>query len=80
MKIPRWKTNPSKQYDMRQLGELKRWFREMEGYLKCGRDCKPPCDFINQGTDKEGRAYALDGFYQLKKELCFEDKEASNHD
>ena len=41
---------------MVKLEDTKRWFREMESYLKTE-------DFIHQGTDLEGRKFALDGFY-----------------
>lgn len=54
-----------KKYDMEKLEDTKRWFREMEWYLETS-------NFVHQGTDFEGRKYALDGFYQLKKELCLE--------
>ena len=47
-------------YDMEYLSEITRWFTEMEGYLRTE-------DFVNQGTDKEGRQYAFDGFLHLKK-------------
>lgn len=46
-------------YDMMCLDEIKRWFREMGGYLKTS-------DFLNDGTDKEGRKYAMDGFDMLR--------------
>ncbi len=55
---------------MRKLEDTKRWFREMEGYLKTGYGEHKT--FVNVGTDLEGRKYAFDGFYQLKKELCLE--------
>lgn len=48
-----------KRYDMRDPEEIRRWFREMEGYLKTE-------DFIRQGTDREGRIFAMDGFRQLR--------------
>ena len=48
-----------KKYDMMSSKEIRRWFREMEGYLKTE-------DFVHQGTDAEGRKFALDGFQVLK--------------
>lgn len=48
-----------KKYDMNKEEDMKRWFREMEGYLKTE-------DFLNQGTDREGRVFAMDGFRQLR--------------
>jgi len=48
-----------KRYDMKKEEDMKRWFREMEGYLKTE-------NFLNQGTDREGRVYAMDGFRQLR--------------
>lgn len=54
-------TKPMK-YDMTKPEDMKRWFDEMEGYLKTE-------DFVNRGTDFEGRRYALDGFHQLKKKM-----------
>jgi len=53
-------------YDMNKKEDVKRWFEEMQGYLRTE-------DFIHQGTDLEGRKYALDGFLQLKSKLCEED-------
>jgi len=50
-------------YDMNKKEDVKRWFEEMQGYLKTG-------DFVHQSTDLEGRKYALDGFFQLKSKLC----------
>ena len=46
-------------YDMTNEADVKRWFREMEGYLKTE-------DFLNQGTDREGRVFAMDAFRQLR--------------
>ena len=54
-------------YDMSKKADVKRWFNEMEGYLRCGQEAKK--DFIHLGTDYEGRVYALDGFKQLKESL-----------
>jgi len=51
-------------YDMRSKEDIIRWFNEMENYLKCGKEIG--ADFVNQGTDREGRKYAYDGFLQLK--------------
>lgn len=53
-------------YDMTKKEDVERWFREMEGYFKteCGG-----YDFLHQGTDFEGRKYALKAFKQLKKIL-----------
>ena len=48
-----------KRYDMTKEEDMKRWFREMEGYLKTE-------DFLNKGTDREGRVEAMDGFRQLR--------------
>jgi hypothetical protein len=45
-------------YDMYKKEERLRWFREMYGYLKTE-------DFIHQGTDIEGRAFALVAFHKL---------------
>ena len=59
-----------RKYDMKDLEDTKRWFREMEGYLHTGYGEHK--SFVNRGTDLEGRKFALDGFYQLKKELCEE--------
>ncbi len=55
--------NPTR-YNMEKEKDVKKWFLEMEGYLKCGREIKK--DFIHQGTDFEGRCYAMDGFRQLR--------------
>ena len=56
-------TKPRK-YDMEKIEDVRRWFTEMEGYLSCGRETKN--DFIHQGTDFEGRCFAIDGFRQLR--------------
>lgn len=48
-----------KKYNMMLHKEVRRWFREMEGYLKTE-------DFVHQGTDLEGRKYALEGFNILR--------------
>jgi len=52
-------------YDMSKKADVKRWFVEMDGYLRCGEESNN--DFIHHGTDFEGRKYALDGFKQFKK-------------
>jgi hypothetical protein len=54
-------------YDMKKLDDTRRWFREMGGYLQTD-------NFLLQGTDKQGRKHAMEGFNQLKKELCDEDE------
>ena len=51
-------------YDMKKEADVRRWFREMEGYLKCGYETNT--DFIHMGTDFEGRVNAIDGFRQLR--------------
>jgi len=58
--------NPPRPYDMSKQEEVRRWFREMEGYLRteCGG-----YDFLHQGTDYGGRKYALEGFARLKEIL-----------
>ena len=48
-----------KRYDMLKEEDMKRWFREMEGYLKTE-------NFLDQGTDRDGRVFAMDGFRQLR--------------
>ena len=53
-----------KRYDMLKEEDMKRWFLEMEGYLKCGHETKG--DFLHQGTNFEGRCFAMDGFRQLR--------------
>lgn len=40
--------------------EIGRWFEEMTGYLKTD-------DFVNRGTDREGRKFALEAFEQMFK-------------
>ncbi len=52
-------------YDMRDKEDVKRWFREMEGYLKTGYGEHKT--FVNMGTDYEGRCFAMDGFRQLRE-------------
>lgn len=53
-------STPSK-YDMTKPDDIRRWFREMGGYLR---------NFTEQGTDKEGRILALDGFRQLRMQFA----------
>jgi hypothetical protein len=53
-----------KKYDMSNEEDVKRWFIEMEGYLKCGYETNT--NFIHQGTDFDGRVFAMDGFRQLR--------------
>ena len=52
-----------KRYDMSKPEDVERWFHEMEGYLRVD-------NFIANGTDFDGRTYALQGFRDLKKILC----------
>ena len=56
--------NVPRKYNMNEEEDVKRWFREMVGYLKCGEETKT--DFIHQGTDIDGRIFAFDAFKQLK--------------
>ncbi len=49
-----------KEYDMTNFEDIERWFKEMGGYLKVSK-------FLTDGTDKAGRAYAYQGFIQLKQ-------------
>lgn len=49
-------------FDMTDPKDIKRWFNEMENYLKTS-------DFLHQGTDYEGRKYALEGFRDLKESV-----------
>ena len=51
-----------KPYNMSNFEDIERWFREMEGYLKTS-------DFVNQGTDLEGRKYAFEAFIQFKRQF-----------
>jgi len=55
-----------KKYDMSKMSDIKRWFKEMEGYLKEANGGK---GFVTDGTDIEGRKLALEGFFQLKEIL-----------
>jgi hypothetical protein len=61
-----------KQYDIKNPCSMKRWFREMERYLKTS-------DFINTGTDRDGRCYAIDGFRQLRS-MMYKEKGLSNYE
>ena len=40
------------------------WDAFLEGYLRAG-------DFVNQGTDRSGRKYALEGFKSLQGMLVW---------
>jgi len=55
-----------KKYDMSKMSDIKRWFEEMEGYLK---EANWGRGFVTDGTDKEGREFALEAFFELKKVL-----------
>jgi len=57
-------TKPEK-YNMMQKPDRDRWFREMEGYFRTS-------NFRFQGTDIEGRQFALDGFEQLKNIIALD--------
>ena len=48
-----------KPYDFSKPEEIDRWFREMKGYLKA-------TDFVNKGTDEEGRRFALEAFDKIR--------------
>lgn len=50
-------------FDFSKPDELVRWFREMKSYLRTE-------DFLNQGTDREGRQFAWDGLFALETLLC----------
>ena len=52
-----------REFDFTKIEEITRWFDEMEDYLKCCNGL----EFINAGTDLEGRKFALQGFHKLKK-------------
>jgi len=58
-----------KPYDMTSQRDLKRWFREMWGYMDKSNGGK---GFISDGTDREGRKHALQGFLDLKALLTRE--------
>jgi len=51
-----------KPYNMKNKTDIKRWFREMKGYFRVGQ-------FLDAGTDFEGRRYAMDGFIELESIL-----------
>lgn len=61
--------NEPREYDFSKKAEIKRWFAEMEGYLKncgiCGTTRQD--NFVIHGTDREGRKFALEGFFKLKE-------------
>ena len=48
-----------KVYDMKKREDIERWFREMNGYLKTE-------NFLEQGTDREGRKFAMCAFHDLR--------------
>ena len=50
-------------YDFELPSEMRRFFREMKGYLK---NCNG-LQFVDAGTDPEGRQYALDAFNKLER-------------
>ena len=52
-----------KPYDMKNVTDLRRWFREMKGYLKVANEGR---GFITDGTDIDGREYAMQGFLELE--------------
>ena len=51
-----------KPFNMHNPVDVDRWFMEMKGYLRA-------CDFVNRGTDRSGRKYALEGFESLQEML-----------
>jgi hypothetical protein len=51
-----------KPFNMHNPVDVDCWFMEMKGYLRA-------CDFVNQGTDRSGRKYALEGFKSLREML-----------
>lgn len=53
-----------KPYFMTNPEDLKRWFREMQGYLKTQ-------NFGKEGTDREGRNYAWEALHQLEELLTY---------
>jgi hypothetical protein len=65
-------------YDLSQAEERERWWREMEGYIKCTVtiDCKP-YGFVRRGTDREGRQFALDAWAEMRKVALGEDNEGA---
>lgn len=54
-------------YDFTKRRELNRWFNEMKGYLRTD-------DFLNQGTDREGRKFALEGLNKIEEllKICYD--------
>jgi len=56
----------AKKYDMMKREDVRRWFDEMEEYIKVNK-------FAELGTDLEGRIFALDGFTQLRSLLLEKD-------
>jgi len=48
-------------YNLQDYEERKRWFHEMEEYLEV--------EFLEAGTDFEGREYAYKAFFQLQAML-----------
>lgn len=57
-------------YDMTKKEDVERWFREMDGYFRVtctDRLDGQKYDFLHQGTDFEGRKFALEAFEQLKQ-------------
>lgn len=50
---------PLKEFDMSKPDEIERWFEEMYSYLETE-------DFINQGTDKEGRIFVFKAFLSFR--------------
>ncbi|MFA5407527.1 MAG: hypothetical protein WC343_02020 [Bacilli bacterium] len=51
-----------KPFNIHNPADVDRWFTEMRGYLRA-------CDFVNQGTDRSGRKYALECFNSLQEML-----------
>lgn len=54
-----------KPFNLNEPADMARWFREMDGYLDA-------CDFANQGTDLQGRKFALEGFRRLREILVYD--------
>lgn len=52
-------------YDMKDPSDRARWYREMKKYLSlAGED-----NFLVQGTDREGRAFAWEAFVSIEGEF-----------